>query len=337
MTTTQPHTPRLAVVGSSHWHHKFYKTSIAHKSELVAYSDPSEAKRDEVSDLYGDTGHADWRDLLDESLDLDGVVVLGPHDEMTEVALAFIERGIPVVLEKPGGLDAEQVGRVRAASEAAGVPVTPLFIQRVGNLRESLQQVGDLDYVTFVFHSGPPERYVNQSPWALEHKHAGGGCFINLAVHYIDLFLESTRATRLTVQAQSQARFSQPYDVEDRMTALVTTPDGISATIEVGYAFPTSPTTRYLSYSARGSKGFAELDGQSTITFTQADGTTSRRTDNVDSGPLTTLFIDAAIDSVLTGFEGLPTVADLHRTMQVVDAAYRSAREGTAVTVDIAW
>ena len=334
---TDTRRPRVAVVGSSHWHHKFYRETIARDAEVVAYSDPSPAKLLEVESFYGKVGTPDWRALLDRKLALDGVVVLAPHDEMRTVCLEFIERGIPVILEKPGGVSASQVREIRVASERLGVPVTVAFIQRAGNVWKNLQRVGKLDYATFIFHSGPPERYVNQSPWVLTHKHAGGGCFINLGVHYVDLFLTATGAKSLTVQAQSQNLMSKQYDVEDRVTALLTTETGVAAVIEVGYAFPASPDIRYLSYSARGSAGFLAIDRSGEVAFTPLTGATDVINENVDSGPLTSVYMRAAISGIASGFAGLPGIAELHRAMQVVDAAYASASENRAVSVDVAW
>jgi len=327
--------PRLAVVGSSHIHHKFYRATIARDSEVVAYSDPSPAKIEEIREFYGATGHLDWHDLLDPLLRLDGVVILAPHDEMKQVSLAFIERGIPIILEKPGGISAAEVAEIRQAADKAQVPIAVAFIQRAGHLWSNLQKLGELDYATFLFQSGPPERYLNQSPWLLQREHAGGGSFINLAVHYIDLFLEATGATSLRVQAQAQYRLSADYDVEDRMSALITTPEGVSAVIEVGYIFPASPDVRYLSYSARGKNGFLAIDRSGDIAFTAPNAKAEITHANVDSGPLTTVFIEAAVAGVLNGFPGLAGIADLHRTMQVVDAAYQSAEKGTAITIDI--
>jgi predicted dehydrogenase len=256
---------------------------------------------------------------------------------MMEVCLAFIERKIPIILEKPGGMSAAEVGAIRQAAEKNAVPIAVAFIQRAGNLWKHLQRVGTLDYATFLFQSGPPERYINQSPWALERRQAGGGSFINLAVHYIDLFLAATKATSVTVQAQDQYRLSKAYDVEDRMTALITTDDGVSAVIEVGYIFPTSPEVRYLSYSARGSDGFVAIDRNGEIALTTKAGATTVVKENVDSGPLTGVFISAAIAGVRNGFPGLPGIADMHRAMQVVDAAYASAYGKRAAATTIAW
>jgi predicted dehydrogenase len=329
--------PRFAVVGTSHWHHKFYRDTIAEATELVGYSDPSPKKLDEVRGLYGDRSHVDWRDLLVQAEALDAVLVLGPHDEMAQVSVSFIEHGVPVILEKPGGMDASEVGRIRQASERTGVPTTVAFIQRAGNLWKYMGRIGELDYATFTFHSGPPERYINQSPWALERVHAGGGAFINLAVHYIDLFLLATRAQAVTVAAQAQDLLSGPYDVEDRMTALITTDTGKQAVVEVGYAFPASPDVRYLAYSARGDDGFLAIDRNGDIAITRTGEPADVVNDNVDSGPLTGIFMRSAVDGARTGFPGLATVADLHRTMQVVDAAYESAREERVVETAITW
>jgi len=59
--------------------------------------------------------------------------------------------------------------------------------------------------------------------------------------------------------------------------------------------------------------------------------------ENVDSGPLTGIFIRDAIAGVRNGFAGLPGIADLHRSMQVVDAAYASAYGKRAAATSIAW
>ena len=333
---TEKKSPRLAVVGTSHWHHKFYRETIARDADLIAFSDPSPAKIKEVEPFYGNVGKRDWHELLDERLKLDGVVVLAPHDEMKEVCLSFIERRIPIILEKPGGMNAAEVGAIRETAEKQGVPIAVAFIQRTGFTWKYLQRVGALDYATFISQSGPPERYINQSPWALERVRAGGGCFINLSVHFIDLFLLATGAKTVTVQAQAQYRLSKPYDVEDQLTALISTEDGVSAVVEVGYAFPAMGLGQYNAYSARGSEGFMTID-DSGITLIPKTGERSVINVNIGSGPLTSIFMREAIAGIRTGFSGLAGIGDLHRTMQVVDAAYDSAYNKRSVTATISW
>jgi hypothetical protein len=94
---------------------------------------------------------------------------------------------------------------------------------------------------------------------------------------------------------------------------------------------------RYLAYSARGSAGFLAIDRNGDIALTDPAGVTTMGKENVDSDPLPGIFIRAAIAGLRNGFAGLPDVGDLHRSMQVVDAAYASAYENRAVTTTIDW
>jgi hypothetical protein len=77
---------------ASRWPAAATGTTLARECDVVAYSDSSSAKLAEVRPWYGDVGHRDWHHLLDQSLRLDGVVVLAEHDRMAEVCLAFIDR-----------------------------------------------------------------------------------------------------------------------------------------------------------------------------------------------------------------------------------------------------
>ena len=60
---------------------------------------------------------------------------------------------------------------------------------------------------------------------------------INLAPHFIDLFLCSSGAERAAVTAALSSSLHES-DVEDYASLTLTTEDGRIATIQVGYAFP---------------------------------------------------------------------------------------------------
>lgn len=67
-------------------------------------------------------GRADWRDLV-RADDIDGVIVAVPPAAQAEIALAAIEAGRPLLLEKPFALSVEAARRIAAAAEARGVLV----------------------------------------------------------------------------------------------------------------------------------------------------------------------------------------------------------------------
>jgi len=67
-------------------------------------------------------GYTDAAKLLDER-PLAGVIVASPHTFHAEQALMVIERGLPVMVEKPFGVSAAQARSIADAAQAKAVPV----------------------------------------------------------------------------------------------------------------------------------------------------------------------------------------------------------------------
>src|SRR6188472_4440665 len=98
-----------------------------------------------------------------------------------------------LVVEKPAGVSLPELVEVRAAADADGVPIAVLFVQRGGPTDRWLARAGRAVYESTQFIAGPPDRYlVNGSPWMVDLERAGGGCMVNLAPHFVDLFLQSS-------------------------------------------------------------------------------------------------------------------------------------------------
>lgn len=75
---------------------------------------------EEVGQVY--TCTRDWKDFL-EKTDIAGVIIATPPATHCEIALACIEKGLPVFIEKPMALSSSEAHRIMGASESAGVPV----------------------------------------------------------------------------------------------------------------------------------------------------------------------------------------------------------------------
>lgn len=72
--------------------------------KVVALADPNPKNTRtmaKISNLSGFDAYQDWREVYDKHTDLDGVVIVTPNHLHRETAMPFIERGIPVALEKP--------------------------------------------------------------------------------------------------------------------------------------------------------------------------------------------------------------------------------------------
>src|SRR5439155_12179150 len=126
---------RVAAIGVSHWHSLYDSAYLRHLSgmpdmQLVGLHDSSAAIAARRAALLGDPPvFTDYRRMLAETRP-DFVIALGRHSTMAETALYLLDQGHPFLMEKPMGVNAEEVRRVadRAAAKNAFVAV-PL-IQR---------------------------------------------------------------------------------------------------------------------------------------------------------------------------------------------------------------
>lgn len=164
--------------------------------------------------------------------------------------------------------------------------------------------------------AGPPERYRRVgNDWLLTSSAAGGGCLVNLAPHFVDLFLQ--RAGEPTTAIVSRSSLLHDEEVEDHCTILIRTP-AAEAIVEVGYSFPPSPLKRHTSFATRGRDGFASIDPSGAASFVGEDGTTATALLDLDTDALYRRFTAEAARALPEGFAGLPTLQDLLAAMRVI-------------------
>lgn len=96
---------RIAFIGTGGRSLSYAKAyQPAEDVEVAAIADPLEGNRKAFrlrSGIPECPEFSDWRRMLDEITDLHGVVVATPNHLHTEQALAVLERGLPLALEKP--------------------------------------------------------------------------------------------------------------------------------------------------------------------------------------------------------------------------------------------
>src|SRR4051794_30750828 len=183
---------KTIILGASHWHVPLYADRIADQHDVVGVSDPDPSRTEHLAALWDAPLYQSWEEVLAARGDADLAYVFVPHDLMREVCLALVARRIPLVVEKPAGVSLQELVDVRAAADAAGVPIAVPLVQRGGPTDRWLARTGHSVYESVQFIAGPPDRYsVNGSPWMVDVGRAGGGCMVNLAPHFVDLFLRS--------------------------------------------------------------------------------------------------------------------------------------------------
>jgi predicted dehydrogenase len=302
---------------------------ILTEHEVVGVSDEDPSRVQYLAQKWHAPLYSSWEELLAANPDADLAYVFAPHDTMRAICLALISNGTPLVVEKPAGISLGELSGIRAAAEAAGVAIAVPLVQRAGPTERWLAKAGSSLYESVQFIAGPPERYLtNGSPWMVEPGRAGGGCMINLAPHFVDLFLQSTGARQATVTAALSSALHH-RTIEDYASLTLTTPDGRIGTVQVGYAFPGSPLKRHCAYMRIGAGGTATVWSDGTASFTSVGGVTESARIDVDSDPLYGLFIRQVAEQLDDGFRGLPGIRDLEATMTIIWDAYAQARGET--------
>ena len=189
---------KVALLESSHWHVPLYLDALAAADvQVVAVSDCKCANGSDIARRFSARFYEDYAELLDCE-DIDFAFTFGRHCDMDSMASALIGYGIPFALEKPCGLNANDVALLHKQAQAKNIFVSVPLIFRLSALRQNLLTLNESepkhwDHLSFKFIAGPPERYLDaQCGWMLDKSLAGGGCAINLAVHFIDLVMQLT-------------------------------------------------------------------------------------------------------------------------------------------------
>ena len=123
---------RIGVVGCgmvAQAMHLQHLSQLQERFELAAIADPSRTVREAVTARYGVQGvHENYASLLED--DLDAVVVAAPAAAHTEIALAALDAGVHVFVEKPMCITLDDADRIIAARDSSGRVVQVGYMKR---------------------------------------------------------------------------------------------------------------------------------------------------------------------------------------------------------------
>lgn len=298
--------------------------------------------------------YADLDRLLGRA-DVPVVVVTLPTDQVPDVVCRAARAGKQVICEKPCARSAAEFRPVLAALEESRTAFTTGYIWRANpsilKLRE-LIQAGALGRLTSVELRMVTTQVRLRSPshWLFKREVSGGGILSWLGCHWLDLLRYVTGQEVTTVSALTETLSGEAIDVEDVASVSMRLTNGALASLYAGYLLPAGRAgyegTAYdQSIILRGTEGTLRhlKDGDDQIVelastaeaWRAAPRQTFRFTlPNIPAygGVHGLAFIDEFIRRALAGEEpGLVTALDALRVLEILDAAYASAKSGERV------
>lgn len=340
-------TARVALVGYGLGGRTFHAPPLAEAGAppaVVVTRSPERAAQARA-DLPGAEVVPDLGAALAAGCDL--VVVTSPTGLHAEHALACVAAGVPVVVDKPLGVDAAQADSVVAAASAAGVPLTVFQNRRWDpeqrTLRRLLREGGLGEVHRFErrwerWRPVPKDRWREAAPAA-----EGGGIVLDLQSHLVDAAVQLFGPVA-AVYAEVAAR-TTPAD-DDAFLALTHAGGVRSHLAAASLVGAPGPRTRVLGSRGAYVVGTFEADMQAFTGFEDAPGgcgwlVTGAERRPVPEEPGGHADLYRAVLAALA----LPTPAERQAAMpvdprdavhvlRVLDAARVSAATGQVVPVD---
>ena len=178
-------------------------------ARVVALADVDGRRLDEVAREHGIDRRYGSHDELISDPDVDTVAVCVPVSLHVEVAVAALEAGKHVFVEKPLALRPDEAERIAEAAARAGGTATVGFNARHHRLVRRARELvgdgslGDLQAIRTVFTSSFDYRDSAQ-PWRFRRE-TGGGAMVEMGVHHLDLWRFATGLEVVEVFATSNS------------------------------------------------------------------------------------------------------------------------------------
>ena len=150
---------------------------------------------------------------------IEACIVSVPHYDHPQLAIACMERGIHVMVEKPAGVYTKQVRAMNEAAEAhPDVVFGMMFNQRTNCVYRAMRELvrsgryGQLRRANWIITNWyRPQCYYDSGNWRATWSGEGGGVLLNQCPHQLDLL---QWICGMPVRLQSHMRFGQWHDIE---------------------------------------------------------------------------------------------------------------------------
>ncbi len=294
-----------------------------------------------VAAEVGAEATADWRHAIDRA-DVGAVVVATPNGLLADIAIAALDRGKHVLVEKPMGRNLEEAARMRAAALASGTVFKVGFNHRYhpaiaeAHRRFSRGDIGSLINIRCRYGHGGRPGYERE--WRGNRELAGGGELTDQGVHVVDL-INWFAGPPATAYAMLQTAVWPLGDLEDNAFGMFRWPGGAVALLHTSW----TQWKNLFSLEVFGDRGALIIEGlgrsygtETLIAHTRQAAGGAPETETVQypgDDPSWTAEWEDFMDGVAGVRQPMGGPDDGLTAMSMLDALYRSA--AAAAPVDL--
>lgn len=319
---------RVALAGVGHWHARMHlEAARAAGAEVVAAWDWDPTVAAGFAAQSGVAHQPTVAALIAMKPDL--TVVMGRPDQVPDLALACIEAGLPIVLEKPAAVSTAALEPLAEAARGlfAAVPLP----NRCGPIWAEIEalkaagRLGPVSHSQFRIVNGPPERYrLDGVPWVLDPAIGGGGALRNLGIHGIDAALALAGGADLTVVSALVDRRLHGEAVEEYAIVTLRAPDGMIATVEAGYTYASMAPGGDFEWRVSTRNAYLLDRGDSCRVATLDDGRV-RDLAPIPPADRYAAFMADTLDRLARNAAPAVGIGDYLQAMRLIDRAYQEA------------
>jgi UDP-N-acetyl-2-amino-2-deoxyglucuronate dehydrogenase len=323
------------------------------EAELVAVVDADLDKARELADAYGADAGIDLDAVLRRP-DVDAVTICTPSGLHADGAVAALDAGKHVVVEKPLDVSQAAADRIIDAEKRSGRTVAVISQHRFDRSTEKVLQAvrdGHLGTITSAIASHAwwrGQTYYDSGDWRGTWALDGGGAIMNQTVHTINLMV-TTVGTPVEVFAYTGCLAHERIEVEDTAVAVVKFASGA-----LGMIHGTTAAYPGLDASLRvfGSKGSAVISNDELVFLhenagdapeiamsemtglNQVTADDALAPEDVPLGRAHRRQLADFVDAVRTGRPPRVGTAEARTSLSVILALYESAATGMPVRLE---
>lgn len=336
--------------------------AASHNGIVIAgFCDVDEGKAGQLAAQYpGALATTSVEELLDDER-LDAVVVAAPNYLHKSLALAVLQAGKDLLLEKPMAMNVTECDEILNAAQQSAQIVQINFVTRQSPAARAafdLIQAGRLGRIYHIKAVNCRRRGIpGLGRWFTTKSQSGGGVLIDLGVHLIDLALHLTGRPRVrSVSGACACHFGHPIgsylftemwagppdakgvcDVEDTATAMIRFEDGMVFELHTAWAANLPEASLPNGVLVLGDKGGCYFDpwGRRVTLATEQDGYLVDVMPQLPPGDAWPMAWrrqhELFAESVLTRTPPVSTAEHGREVQLVLDAVYQSSEEGREI------